>query len=145
MALDFLPFTSGTLLTPDLLNELVGAIQNGTIFTDTSYISGLLAANSATIAALTVRVSNLEAELSNVDKREQFQLVANQLVVGLSSVPNLDSEVLFLNGMGLSKTGTPAGFVGDYSISGSTITLNSDFYSLIDAGDLLVVKYSYGV
>jgi hypothetical protein len=145
MALDFLPYTAGQKITAEDLNALVQAIQDGSIFLDTTYIGAGLSANSTAILALSNRVDVLELVQARVDIREQFILTAAQSVIGLSKTPLLDSEVVFLQGMGLSKSGIPLSFVGDYSISGSTLTLNVQLAGLVEAGDLLIVKYTYGV
>jgi hypothetical protein len=145
MALTFLPYKPGQTITAADLNALVQAIQDGTIFLDTTYVSSGLAANSSAILALSNRVTTLESIQARVDIREQLALVAGQSIIGLSKTPLLDSEVVSLAGVMLSKSGIPLSFVGDYSISGSTLTLNSQLAGLVEDGDLLIVKYTYGV
>lgn len=143
MALDFLPFREGQVLKAEDLNALVTAIQDGTIFLNTSYISEQLSNSGTRISGLESRVTYLESLISEISIREQFSLSSGQSIVGLSKTPNLDTELIFLNGLSLSKSGVPNGFIGDYSISGSTITFNTELASQIEAGDMLVVKYSY--
>lgn len=145
MALDFLPFKPGQVITAEDLNALVSAIQDGSIFTDASYISSLLSENGAVITALDARVSVLETTKSFANIREQFLLSVNQSVVGLSKVPLLDSEWVSIAGVNLSRMGLPVSFIGDYNISGSTLTLNSQLAAKVREGDLLIVKYMYEV
>jgi hypothetical protein len=57
----------------------------------------------------------------------------------------MDSEILAINGMILSRSGLPTGFVGDYSISGSLIMFNPILALQIVDGDMLVISYHYEV
>jgi hypothetical protein len=143
MALDFFPFQEGQVLEASDLNELVEAIQDGTIFINTTFISSQLSTASSRLNGLEARVTLLESLQATLSMREQVELSAGQGAVNLSQVPILDTELLFLNGMSLAKSGIPIGYVGDYSLSGSTITFNTELSSQILAGDVLVVQYRY--
>ena len=143
MALDFLPFETGQTITADDLNQLVTAIQDGTIFLNTTFISEQLATSSSRLNALESSVALLEAQQTVLAIREQFTMTSGQAIVNLSKTPVLDTELLSLNGLSLSKTGVPISFVGDYSVAGSTITFNVELASQILDDDLLVVTYRH--
>ena len=115
MALDFYPWQPGDVIKAEDLNALVQAIQDGTIFLNTTYLSEQLATTSSQLTNLTQRVTYLESLTALASIREQFTLTAGQSVISLSKVPSLDSEIVVMNGLSLSKTGIPTGFVGDYS------------------------------
>lgn len=145
MALDFLPFQTGQLITADDLNALVAAIQDGSIFLNVSYITTQLSTTGVRLTDLEARVAYLESLQASLAIRDPFILAAGQSVVNLAKTPILDTETLFLNGAGLAKTGIPIGFVGDYTISGSVITFNSELATQILDGDQLAVCYRYEV
>ena len=145
MALEFYPFEEGQVLTSSDLNQLVESIQNGTIFLNTTYISEQLATNSSRMSSLEARVEHLESMQSYLAIREQFVLAAGQAIIPLVHTPILDTELVFLNGVSQSRSGIPASFIGDYSLAGSTLTLSSEVASQVEAGDILIVHYRYGV
>lgn len=145
MALDFYPFKDGQVLKAEDLNELVRSIQDGTIFLNTTYISEQLSNAGTRLTGIEQRVSYLESLSASLFMREQKVLSSGQLTVGLEKPPILDSELLFINGISLSKTGVPLSFVGDYSISGSTITFNTELASQLVDGDIFVIQYRYEV
>lgn len=72
-------------------------------------------------------------------------MTAGQPFIGLAHAPILDSEIISIGGQVLAKTGVPFGFVGDYTISGSTLTFNPELASQIEAGETLVIHYRYEV
>lgn len=145
MSLDFYPWKEGQVIKSKDLNALVEAIQDGTIFLNTTYISDQLSTTSSRLTGLEDRVTYLESLNATLGMREQIVLTAGQGIIGLSKTPILDTELLFLNGISLSKSGVPSGFIGDYTLSGSTLTFNTELSSQIVAGDMLVVSYRYGV
>ena len=145
MSLDFLPFEDGQVITASDLNALVQSIQDGTIFLSTTIISGQLQTMSTSIINLDTRVGYLESLMAQLPIREQFSLTAAQGTINLSKAPLLDSELVFLNGLSLSKSGVPVGFVGDYSVSGSSIVLDAELSSQVIDGDMLVIQYRYEV
>lgn len=145
MALDFYPWQPGQTIKAEDLNELVRAIQDGTIFLNTTYLSEQLSTTSTRLNGLEQRVTFLESQAALLSIREQFTLAAAQGIINLSKTPSLDSEIVILNGLSLSKSGIPLGFVGDYSLAGSTLTLNPDLATQVVAGDILVVVYRYEV
>jgi hypothetical protein len=145
MALDFLPFKDGQVLKSDDLNELVESIQNGTIFLNTTYISSQLNTSSTRLTGLEARVTYLESLQAFLSIKEQKVLTAGQPFVGLAHAPILDSEIVAIGGQVLAKTDVPIGFVGDYTISGSTLTFNTELASQIEAGETLVIHYRYEV
>lgn len=143
MALEFYPWQTGQVVKAEDLNELVEAIQNGSIFLNTTFITEQLNTNDSRITGLEDRVSYLETLQGLISIREQFVMTTGQALVNLSKVPSLDTELISLNGLSLSKTGVPVGFSGDYSLSGSTLNFNVELSSQIEAGDILVVTYRY--
>ena len=145
MSLDFLPFTDGQVTTAANLNALVAAIQDGTIFVNTTYISEQLSLMSQQVISLTSRVNALQSLQDSLSMREQFILTAGQSVVQLSQIPILDTELLFINGISISKTGIPLNYSGSYTISGKVITLNTQLASIITSTDEMAVQYRYGV
>lgn len=144
MALQY-PLTAGQKITAEFMNELIAAIQDGSIFTSTSFVSDLITTLDTRVATLENQVSALVPVLEVRAQREQILLTAAQASVTLTKPPTMDSDILSFNGQVLSRTGTPAGFVGDYSISGSLITFNPSFSLQIEDGDILVVSYHYEV
>lgn len=142
---DFYPWNPGQVIRPDDLNELVRIIQDGTIFENTSYITEQLSTNGSRITGLEERVSVLEGMQGLASIREQLVMTNGQSVISLAHVPSMDSEMLFINGICLAKSGIPASLSGDYSISGSTVTLVSELASQIVAGDRLIAVYRYEV
>jgi hypothetical protein len=145
MSFNFYPFKEGDRLTPDVLNNLVESIMDGSIFSTSA--SSLVASTMATMGA---RVTSVEARLVVVENeqaksgiREQFVTTLHQGTLTLSKTPLLDSEMVSINGMNLSKSGIPSGFVGDYSISGRVITFNTELANQIPADAVLVVVYDY--
>jgi len=145
MALDFLPFEEGQTITPEDLNALVGAIQDGSIFVGTSFVGDLVSTLGDRVTALEARTDVLEAVQAKQRAREQFSLTAGQSVINIAKVPLLDSESVSLNGINLSKTGLPVGFVGDFSLSGSVITINTELAATVEVGDILIVMYDFEV
>lgn len=145
MALSFFPFQKGQRLTPEILNELVQAIQDGSIFTSTSFVSGLVTTLDTRVDTLETTVTALETVLATNSIREQFTMTTGQSTVALSKTPVLDTDLVFLNGKLLHKDGVPAGFSGEYTVSGSTLTLVSTFAATILAGDKLAMTYSFEV
>ena len=143
MALDFYPWQEGQVIKAADLNKLVESIQDGTVFLNTTYISEQLSSTSTRLNGIEDRVSFLEGQQGLLNIREQFVMVLGQTLVNLSQTPVLDGELLFLNGLSLSKSGVPVGFVGDYSLAGSTVTFNTELSSQIVAGDILVAMYRY--
>lgn len=141
--LDFLPFVEGEVLTPAILNALVDAIADGTIFTSATELTEALSTMGQRLDLIEDRVTALEALNKYSSIREQFTLTESQATVALSKAPRLDSELLFLNGVGLNKDDVPSGFVGEYSLAGSTIALGPGLIAQIAAGDILAVKYDY--
>jgi len=139
------PIPPGTLITAELLNQLVASIEDGTIYSQSSFVGDLVTTLETRVATLEAEVAVLEAEHSTVSIREQFQLSAAQGTIPLSHTPQMDAELVFFNGLSLAKSGVPLGFSGDYSISGSTLTLASSLAPQVVAGDLLVVVYRYQV
>jgi len=147
MALDFLPFKEGDKLTPAVLNELVGSIRDGSIFTESAenVVGDVMTTVSDDTHSLEARVTILESSMPGRMTREQFTLTDLQESQAISKVPVVDSELVFLNGQLLSKTGVPLGFVGDYTLTNRTFAFNPEVYARIVAGDVLVVTYWYGV
>ena len=143
MPLDFLPFTDGEGLTADVLNQLVQSIIDGTIFSPTAVgtVTTLLNAFSPRVTALETAVTALQTFVPVVNRRDQFVLTLGQSAVGLTQVPNLDSELVFLRGLSVPKDGIPGGFIGGYSLSGSTLTLDSALAASVVADDVLIVVY----
>lgn len=141
MALSWFPLQKGQLITADMLNEMIAAIQDGSIFTSAAFVNDLITTLDARVSTLETQVAALNGVQRLVSIREQFTLTAGQSIISLSQVPELDSELLFLNGMALAKSGIPVGYSADYSLSGSTITLVNELALQIQAGDVLVVTY----
>jgi hypothetical protein len=145
MALDFYPYQPGQVLTADDLNALVAAIQDGSIFTTVSFVSSMVTTLDARVTTLEDQIPELQAKLGVLFKKKQISLTTGQSIIGLDNVPMIDSEIIALNGVVLAKTGTPIGFVGDYVISGSTVTLATELALQIINGDRLVITYAYNV
>ncbi len=142
---DFYPFKPNQKVTNEQWNELFTAIQNGTFFLDVEPIAKQLNSISTRVEALEIRMDNVEQTLAYQRKREQFVTEIHQQFVDLEDVPRLDSEMVFLNGQAMSKSGIPYGFVGDYSIDGRRITFNPAWHPQILAGDVIVVEYEFEV
>ena len=146
MALSFYPFQEGFTISAAVLNELVEAIQDGSIFTSTGFVQDLVTTLDARVAVLEAEVAVLENTINKAFKREQKILTAGQSVINLSKAPALDSEIITLNGLGLSRDGLPElTDTADYSISGSIITLGGQLALQIQDGDRLTVVYQYEV
>lgn len=146
MALSFFPFVDGDLITGAILNELIIAIQNGSIFTSTSFVGDLITTLDARVAALESDVAALKLRLSMAKKRDQFILTAQQAVVNLTKTPVIDGELVFLNGVSLSRSGLPnITDTADYTISSSVITLETDLALQIVDDDKLTVVYDFEV
>ena len=145
MALEFYPWHEGQVIKAKDLNDLVESIQNGTIFLNTTYISSQLNTSSTRLNGLEARVTYLESLQAFLSIKEQAVLTAGQSFIGLAHAPILDSEIIAIGGQMLAKTGVPSGFVGDYTISGSTLTFNPELASQIEAGETLVIHYRYEV
>ena len=142
---DFYPFQPGVAVTAAQWNELMQAVQSGEFFLDAAPIATQLNGIAARISSLELQVARLNTTTAYQKMRDQFSLAAQQVVVTLDETPRLDSEVVFLNGAAMSKSGIPVGFTGDYSISGSTITFNPEWQPQIRAGDMVVVSYEVAV
>jgi len=144
---DYYPIETGQTITPTLWNSLVEAIQNGSIFSDASFIGEQVATLGSRVTALEDRVTVLEGYQARQTKREQKVLTAGQSTITLANPPLIDSELLIINTCVMAKTGIPTGFVGDYSLpaGSSTITLNSQLAMQIVDGDLAVIVYEYEV
>jgi hypothetical protein len=140
---DFYPWQPGQKIKPEDLNELVQLIQDGTIFENTTLITSQLHSNGVRLDDHEARIVLLESLQNLLSIREQFVLTDGQQVIPLAQPPVLDSEIVFLNGSALAKTGVPLGFSGKYTLSGSTLTLSSELASQIVAGDILIVVYRY--
>lgn len=146
MALSFnFPLTAGQKITADMLNELIFAIQDGSIFTSVSFVSDLVTTLDTRVATLEAEVNVLNAIQGRNFIREQFTLTLGQSIIPLSKTPSLDSELVFLNGSSLAKNNVPVGTTADYYLTGSTLNLVTELALLIQAGDRLVVCYSYEV
>jgi hypothetical protein len=143
MAISWYPLQIGQKITADMLNEMIASIQDGSIFTSAAFVSDLVTTLDARVDALEAQVSTLNAVAHSLSIREQFTLANAQSTIILNHVPDLDSELLFINGTCLAKSGYPVGYSADYSISGNTITLTNELALQIIAGDLLVVVYRY--
>jgi hypothetical protein len=145
MALEFLPFEEGQIITADDLNALIGAIQNGSIFIVPSALGTQLNTLGSRLNSSEARLDILESFIARQTQREQFTLTIGQSIINLSKTPLLDSEVPALNGLFLAKSGVPVGFSGDYSISGSQITLVPELASLVESGDIFIISYEFEV
>jgi hypothetical protein len=143
MAISWYPLQSGQKLSAKLFNELVEAIQDGSIFTSVSFVSTLVTTLESRIATLEAQIAILQDYQQLNSIREQFSLTLGQGTIILNQVPILDSEMLFVNGMALAKTGVPIGLSADYTVSGNTINLTTELALQIQAGDILVVTYRY--
>ena len=141
--LDFLPFVEGKNLTATNLNVLVNAIADGSIFTSPSGISDALNTFGNQLAAMNIRVTNLENLSHYLPTREQFVLTANQPSITVTQMPIIDSESVNLNGVELTKDGIPLGFVGNYTLATRTITFSAAVRDTIQAGDVVIVRYWY--
>lgn len=143
--LNFFPFVPGQVVTTDQWNRIFNSIADGSFFSDATAVS-------ASVRSLSLRVTSLELQMAYVRaiqgrqyKREQFVMTAGQTTVNLQNSPKQDSDVYTMNGVNLSKSGYPIGFIGDLTLSGSLITFNPDLSNQIVAGDILVVTYQYEV
>ncbi len=141
--ISWFPLTAGQKITADMLNEMIAAIQDGSIFTSSAFVSDLVTTLDSRVASLELEVAALNTVARTISLREQFVLTAGQSTITLSQVPELDSEILFLNGQCLAKSNYPSGFSADYSISGNTITLVNELALTVVAGDLLGIVYRY--
>src|ERR1035437_1213725 len=123
--LNFLPFSDGEKISANDLNQLVQAIMDGTIFSGSvvGVVEAIITPLSASVLNLQSQVAVLQTYVQQIAYREQFQMANGQSTISLSNTPSLDSELVLLNGISLSKDGLPPGYTGDYSISGSVITL----------------------
>jgi len=143
--LSFLPFGEGDQLTAYKLNNLISAISDGTIFVPGNIIGEFIAALGARVYTLENKVAALENYLATQNKREQYILTHQQAVLQLEKVPQLDSELLVLNGLTLSRDEEPLGVLGDYTLAGKIITLTSALALNVIEGDRLTVVYRYEV
>lgn len=142
---DFYPFQENKKVTLEQWNELFAAVQDGTFFlADAPITTG--------VANLSQRTDALEQEMAVVSQIKarncaKFQVAATALqsVITLPHAPIVDSELVFLNGVALTKTQVDADFVGDYSLDGTVITLILDVSSGIVDGDIISVSYQYEV
>ncbi len=145
MALDFLPFKEGQKLTPAILNELVQAIMDGSIFAPGAdnvvgdQVNGL----AARVATLEAQVAMLLAVQPKNRKIQQITLTAGQQVINLDNPPTIDGEIVALNGQVLYKNDLNPPVAHDYTVSGSVLTLDIAVSSEVEAGDLLMVAYDY--
>lgn len=142
---DFYPFSDNQKVTAAQWNELFTAIANGSFFTDATAVGAQIATLEARVTALENRVDAIASLKYRQRKRQQFVLSAAQGTIVLDNVPMTDSEIVAVNGQIWSKTGIPAGFVGDYSISERILTINPEQAINIVAGDVLVVTYEFEV
>lgn len=147
MALDFYPFKEGDRLTPAVLNAFVESIMDGSIFssTATNFVASTMATIGARVTSVEARLVVVEALQAKSRIREQVVLTLNQPSFTLSKTPLIDSEMISLNGMSMSKSGLPIGFVGDYSISGRVITINPELANQILDGSIVVAAYEYAI
>lgn len=145
MAIGSFPIESGQKITADLLNQLVAAIQDGSIFTSTSFVSELVTTLDARVSVLETQVAVLNTRQSVSTIREQFVPTSGQTTVLLSHPVILDSEHIYLNGVSMAKSGLPLSFVGDYTVSGSTVTFVNSIALNFVSTDLIQVVYQYGV
>jgi hypothetical protein len=142
---DFYPFVDGQKITAAQWNELFGAVASGALFNDDTFIGGQIEALANRVTALELRMDYLYNLRARQRKRQQFVLTQGQTTIVLDNVPMVDSEMVSVNGQVWSKTGIPEGFVGDYSISEKTISINPDQAINIVAGDVFVVSYEFEV
>jgi hypothetical protein len=143
MAISWFPLQEGQLLTAAMINEMIAAIQDGSIFTSAAFVNDLITTLDARVDSLEAQVNTLNQVAHFLSIREQFTLTAGQSIINLTNAPEIDSELLFMNGMSLAKSGIPISYIGDYSLSGSIITLTSELALQVVDGDLLVVAYRY--
>lgn len=143
MAISWYPLQPGELFTAEKINELVAAIQDGSVFTSVSFVSSLVTTLDTRVSSLEAQVALLNQTLERTSIRQQFVMAAGQNVVTLTQAPILDSEWVSLNGMSLAKSGVPVGYSADYSINGTTLTLTNELALQVQADDVLVVKYDY--
>jgi hypothetical protein len=127
------------------MNSLILSIQDGSIFTSPSYVADLVTTLDGRVDVLEDEVAALNLGHIYVFAREQFVLTVGQSAVTLEKTPKIDSEQVFLSGAALSKTDIPSGYEGEYSISGSTITLSNTIALNVQDGDGLIVTYAYEV
>ncbi len=142
---DFYPFEDGQVITAAEWNELFSAIADGSFFTASSPISDQISTLADRVAALEARMNGVASMILRQRAREQFVLSANQASIVLSNAPVLDTEMVAVNGQVWSKTGVPTDFVGDYSLTGNTITFNPEQVVNIAAGDVVVITYDFEV
>ena len=142
---DFYPFQDNQKVTAAQWNALFTAIANGEFFLDESFVSEEIQNLAARVTSLEIRIDYIYNLKARQRKRQQFILTDNQESVMLDSVPLIDSETVSLNGQVWSKSGIPEGFVGDYSLSGKTLTFNPEQSTLMVAGDIFVVTYEFEV
>jgi hypothetical protein len=146
MAFSFpFPISEGQTISAALLNEIIFAIQDGSIFTSVSFVSDLVTTLDTRVDDHETRIVDLETRLGVGFQRQQFTLTTGQDTIPLSEVPILDSEVIFYNDKPLYRDELPAGFQGEYTLSGSTLTLDSLFALTVVDGDRLAIAYSYEV
>lgn len=138
---DFYPFNDGQKITAAQWNELLDAIRDGSFFLSDAGIGNQIQNLEDRVVVLEQEVAFLKGYNARSFIRAQFELTLGQASVDMVDVPILDSEMVHLNGLMLSKTGVPAGFVGDYSLSGSIITFNPELKNQIVAGDILTIVY----
>lgn len=141
--LSFLPFEDGDPITADDLNQLVQAIMDGSIFsaTATGVVPAIITPLQTSVATLQAQVANLQTFVQLISYRQQFQMTTGQSTINLSNVPVLDSELVFLNGVSLAKDDLPPGYSGDYTITGSVITLDLAVSVAILNTDVIEVVY----
>lgn len=141
--LSFLPFVDGVPILAADLNQLVQSIIDGTIFsaTATGVVPAIITPLSASVATLQAQVANLQSFVRLISYRQQFQMTSGQSTISLSKLPVLDSELVFLNGISLSKDDLPPGYIGDYKISGSLITLDPAVSVAILSTDVIEIVY----
>lgn len=136
----FLPFPNdGIPIASSQLNALIDSIEDGTIFGMRSM--GLV----PRIATLQTEITELTSIGAVANERVQITMVAKQGVFGLSHPPLIDSELISLNGEFLQPNDPSLGLSGDYSISGSTVTLSSTLSASIDGGELIIASYKKNV
>lgn len=143
MPINSFPISAGQLITPDLLNQLVAAIQDGSIFTSVSFVSDLITTLDTRVSALESQVAVLELRQAFSNIREQLAPTPGQTTVVLSHPPILDSEHIYLNGISLMKSGIPPGFVGDYTINGNIITFGNSVALSFLTTDQIAILYQY--
>jgi len=145
MSLSWYPITEGKTITSHMLNEMIESIENGSIFAPGNITGDLVRGLAQRVTVLEAKVAVLELQQRISSQREQFILSALQNTVDLIRVPSIDTEILTLNGLVLSRDNQPSGTTGDYVIVGSVITLTSQLASQIIDGDRLCAIYDYEV